>query len=740
MSTVKNKKIRYSNDAAKKLITSTANTSASQIPLEEKKLSFVLNIPLPANEEAIATIKSVLTAYQSIKEGITPPFAIIFFVNAKHPKQPKKSGKGLTSPIPATAIEEFVEALQDSEKIKELAESKIPIRIISGEWTGSKFPYGTIRNTIMHGKSTKEFVEAYQNQGYHPYIAVADADDGKRFTKDGIHIFEAIQNRLEMSNSFEAEMGIIDAENSIIEKAMHLIETAENTSAWFTLMEEQNSETWQNFLKQTTLSGKDAIEKYQEAWIEYLIQQNEAINESPQALVSKTIYAHPYLIAGGYRTKADLSPNDKSIEAQQAKRRAEIIQEDMNARTFLSKVNPLGPYFPEPNLYIDASIAQEVNFGPNGAESDHLKVEVEKVIKQEVLKKAKEIYKPTHDKTIVPKPKPLTKDEIEQNRLALMSNNRDPDRHILVAPMFDLTIETDTDRLFKKVDTNEKLFGSTVYNSVAQHHRSSNAAKTTYLGTRYNGDIEAEEANFGSKRKELERLEKRNPLDLFAEITKTELGLLKKNTQSETRKRAKTVGEGKRKASSFIDESHLFLDVFNTALASQSAEFQSKFVAGREIYMEKVIELRDILERENKEKPALNPELLTARIFKILEDEVLAGESLSNPNKKLKTTSSKNERAIDVSERLERESENTSLKTLEKGQAQSTESFNRTKNDFFKRQSSTLAQLSTKGNEVHKAPLNKRKNFNTVNEQTPKQDQSTSSNNFTFNPFGKKGQ
>ncbi len=58
----------------------------------------------------------------------------------------------------------------------------------------------TVRNELLHCQQTRSFVKRFSDAGFIPYIAIADADQGRRSTilsEDfEIHIFQAIENEL----------------------------------------------------------------------------------------------------------------------------------------------------------------------------------------------------------------------------------------------------------------------------------------------------------------------------------------------------------------------------------------------------------------------------------------------------------------------------------------------------------------------------------------------------------------
>ncbi|HVY53754.1 MAG TPA: hypothetical protein VHA13_04470, partial [Gammaproteobacteria bacterium] len=80
------------------------------------------------------------------------------------------------------------------------------------------------------------------------------------------------------------------------------------------------------------------------------------------------------------------------------------------------------------------------------------------------------------------KPGNATHEEWQENAAVYLQNNRHPDRGKLVSTFFDLAIETETDRLFRKIGEQAESINPNV---VAQHHAHPTMAKAAYLLDRY---------------------------------------------------------------------------------------------------------------------------------------------------------------------------------------------------------------------------------------------------------------
>lgn len=210
-----------------------------------------------------------------------------------------------------------------------------------------KFPYGSERNKVLHSAETTRLVHAFAAHNFHPYISFQDFDTGKRTVPSQEHIFDYMENKL----SFEH--GDLKSE-----------------------------------------SGEKEIK-----------------GESIPPL-------RPLMMSGGYRPTEGLwqetkkkFPSDKYKSDEPPEEFKELLKKiglDMEARTRLSKIHPLLPYSPEPNLFMDAlplllaTKDSPLEFGQGGAEFNQLGMMLNMFLGKELQWYFSNLLKSAQESTPVP--------------------------------------------------------------------------------------------------------------------------------------------------------------------------------------------------------------------------------------------------------------------------------------------------------------------------------------------------
>ena len=71
--------------------------------------------------------------------------------------------------------------------------------VVKSTFTGRTFPYGTMRNEVLHSDSTREMIQSFREAGHVPYVSIQDFDDGSRRVGDnsGRHIFDVLNDEVE---------------------------------------------------------------------------------------------------------------------------------------------------------------------------------------------------------------------------------------------------------------------------------------------------------------------------------------------------------------------------------------------------------------------------------------------------------------------------------------------------------------------------------------------------------------
>jgi hypothetical protein len=72
-----------------------------------------------------------------------------------------------------------------------------PVAIVPSTFRGP-FPYGTMRNAVLHSRKTRSLTEYFRTHGFHPYVSFQDFDTGSRRvgSEHGLHVFHAIDRVL----------------------------------------------------------------------------------------------------------------------------------------------------------------------------------------------------------------------------------------------------------------------------------------------------------------------------------------------------------------------------------------------------------------------------------------------------------------------------------------------------------------------------------------------------------------
>jgi hypothetical protein len=491
---------------------SSSSTSTNQF---DKPLAFVVNIPLklelkndgmPDYQATVAIMNNVRTAYLSAySEADCPPFRIIFCVNTM--SKNKKS------------LDQFETQLRDknrgraaSSSTSKPAEDYIKTRdydVHFFDWqesTNHTIPYGAIRNSLLHSRATQHAIESFQEK-YYPYIAIGDADTGRRTTIEANgkekHIFKAIADRLTLE--FDETGPVIHARPYIMaggyrvkgyqpkfEEKTHPIEKSpvpisaaqsEGSASPSSAPVNLNQQTHSMHHSATVATSNTSASEEKQPAKKSVSLSSDFSTANPMLLASAANLkpqARPRKNAGVASAAIDADAEEKRPEGPKAKIKhmGESVDDDMFVRMMNAIYNnELGPYYPEPNLFIDASIAREVRFGNIGAEFSHLRNEVSKLI-----------YRKTNEQLV-------NSENSDVDTAICIENNRDDNRHKLVMSFFDLTIETDVERLFKKFlktegdvdsDDDEELSmmsdGPYSHNRVGQHHRKSRATSDMFVG------------------------------------------------------------------------------------------------------------------------------------------------------------------------------------------------------------------------------------------------------------------
>ncbi len=335
---------------------------AAQSIKEKRKAAFIINAILSYKD--VNDIPAVIGAMlKGLPDEDKSRIAVVLGVNA-HASEKK-------------ALDEKVEKAKRS-----IEKRQLPVKLVSSTFPRKNdFPYGTMRNEVLHSAQTKKLTKRFRRLGFHPYISVQDFDTGSRSvgSDEGEHIFHAVDRIL--AGEGEDKLG-----NKQYDSRLWL-RVNEKTGQ----TDEQTDEIWRGLKYETGAStaGEKPSQPRQE-----LIK----LLKSP---------IRPLMIAGGYRPSAR-DELEKKVEARQAQAKKDDvtntknkktlekflkhIKEDMVDRDIYAAIHPLLPYAPEPNLFIDAIAAykksplskSELRFGDKRSEFDKLAKQLHKYAAEEL--------------------------------------------------------------------------------------------------------------------------------------------------------------------------------------------------------------------------------------------------------------------------------------------------------------------------------------------------------------------
>lgn len=246
----------------------------------------------------------------------------------------KNDNKRIALVVGVNAPEKDQQAMERAiEKVSQLVD-KYPFSIALLPNTfrnrkNEKFPYGKMRNDVLHSAETKALTQYFMGQNLHPYISVQDFDSSSRRVgnDNGKHVFHTIDKML----SFELEEGI---ETKPGKQAAEASTPAQKTREQGMNLEHSDV-------------GPSSTQKKGKGGLAFL----------------------PLMIAGGYRanregliarTRARLDAgnvDERHLENHVSTKVLPKIEADMAARHAYSQLDPLLPYAPEPNLFLDATAA-----------------------------------------------------------------------------------------------------------------------------------------------------------------------------------------------------------------------------------------------------------------------------------------------------------------------------------------------------------------------------------------------
>jgi hypothetical protein len=342
--------------------------------------------------------------------------------------------------------EKLMEAIEGAQDV--INKYPFAIALVPLTFEDAKFPYGRMRNQVLRSSETRSMTEYFTHLGLHPYISIQDFDTGSRRvgSDEGKHIFHVIDELLKPSDEEEGE-GLIAMD---VQGGGHAMEE------FFRPSVEEEGEGLINI----------DVEDEDEGGLDYL----------------------PLMIAGGYRigdtaelqkrTKERLKregyePTQEEL-SEHLKQFVPEIEKDMKYRQQYARLDPMLPYAPEPNLFLDATAVMvgspyghQLAFGEGAAEftelgknvSSFAADELESYYTQKYEAEAKELKERGA-------PEGNLLDELKNELMIASQTNRHPIRgENVMVDYAGLNVETDLSRLaasaFTQSRTAQSHFGLT---------------------------------------------------------------------------------------------------------------------------------------------------------------------------------------------------------------------------------------------------------------------------------------
>ncbi|MFD5830381.1 hypothetical protein ACFWGZ_33295, partial [Lentzea sp. NPDC060358] len=273
-------------------------------------------IDLPTRDSHLAGLR------QSVEEGRPPSFVVNMIVGHDQlggindvidavTRDAGDLGKNMVFVIGVNGRADASSAGMDANidrANQDVANRQEPIALVPlPKFTEQNFPYGKMRNGTMHSGATKFAIGALNGRDTHPYLSIQDFDTGSRQVPSGKDVFNHLSDTL---NSSEA---------GPVRPLMH--------------------------------AGG-----YRVGDPDALVADVEKRIAKAQAELDADPDVKPAARAERQR-KLDLARDHLKPENREAFVRGfqQSMNDDMDARTRLADSAPMVPYFPEPNLFVDAN-------------------------------------------------------------------------------------------------------------------------------------------------------------------------------------------------------------------------------------------------------------------------------------------------------------------------------------------------------------------------------------------------
>ncbi len=324
------------------------------------------------------------------------------------------------------------------------------------------FPYGTMRNQVLHSHETRAMTEYFVHLGLHPYVSIQDFDTGSRRVgnnETGQHVFHALDALLADTEDDDdddgAVVGMPGVQSTASSSGVHedgavvgmpgVQPTASSSGAHET--DDDDDAVVGMSGVQSTADGGDVYEE-----------------DDDQPYLGML----PLMIAGGYRavhgpglkerTRSRLEKGGTRLDDEALEKHLSefvpSIAEDMSHRERYARLHPLLPYAPEPNLFLDATAVMRGSprgtrllFGPGAAEFVEMGKSINRFAADELEAYFGHAYRTGG----------LSQEEARNQMAVHAGNLRHPVRGAsFVADYAGLNVETDLSRIAASAHTNAR--------------------------------------------------------------------------------------------------------------------------------------------------------------------------------------------------------------------------------------------------------------------------------------------
>jgi hypothetical protein len=244
---------------------------------------------------------------------------------------------------------------------KLIAGYDVPIAMVHSVYTTKKFPFGKMRNAVLHSPECLKLSRAFAAKQMHPYISTQDFDAGSRKTPSGAHAFDDFERLL---NGPDPDPDDSEAGPSSSSSA------SSSSSSWSSSSSSADSSSAPSSSRAPAameIEGVPVVERPLMMAGGYRV--TASADELIAAIRARFVKAHPGApLPDALAERMPSEPESAEMDEQERKRWTEAAEkretflrkfkayvlEDLGARKALAAIHPLLPYAPEPNLYFDA--------------------------------------------------------------------------------------------------------------------------------------------------------------------------------------------------------------------------------------------------------------------------------------------------------------------------------------------------------------------------------------------------